>query len=243
MMKIAIINQKGGTGKTTTAVHLASSLAKRGQKTLLIDNDPQGSIAVCFKKEARGLETVLTGAASWQDLIQNESPNLDLLTTNSDLMTIEAKLHLGELEKESLFRGMLKDIEKNYQAIVVDMAPSRSSLNEAALYFVNEILIPVSCDYLALVGVRDILEFIEKVDAKRSKPLQLKGILPTLYDGRNKISKESIGLLKEHFPGKVFPPIHHTAKAKEAPSYGKTLFDYAPQNRAALDYEWLGNLF
>lgn len=245
-LKLCVLNQKGGTGKTTTSIHLAAALSRRGFKTLLIDNDPQGSIAVSLKKNSGGLKEVLKQEIPLEEALQSISPSLDILASDYSLISIEADLHQKEFtekEMELYANALTKEKILSYSHIIIDMAPSRSKLNEAALYFSDEVLIPVSCDYLALVGVRDILQFLDQLNDKRPHPLRLRGILPTLYDPRNRISKETVEMLRQHFPQSVYPPIHHTTKVKEAPSHGKTLFEYAPQSRAALDYEWLSNLF
>lgn len=233
-MKTCVINQKGGTGKTTTSIHLAVALAKRGQRVLLIDNDPQGSIAVSLRARGVGFAKVLMGQKDLTEALQILGQNLCLLTSDKELLQVEALLHQQPALKKSLFQEKLGNLTDYH--VIFDMAPSRSVLNEAALYYADEVLIPVSCDYLALVGVRDILEFVDEVSAKKSKALELRGILPTLYDTRSRISSEAKKLLNQHFPDKVFSPIRSSTKVKEAPSHGRTLFDYAPKSAASRDY-------
>lgn len=234
-MKLAVINQKGGTGKTTSSIHLAAALVNRGVSTLLIDNDPQGSVGTSLRLKLDASTSVLRGQESLHSAVQSPEKNFEVLTSGQSLLELEGQLHRRELSIERLFRQAFEG-KTSAEHIVIDMAPSRSLLNEAALYFVDEVLIPVSCDYLALVGVRDILAFIQKISKAKGQEIRLRGILPTLYDKRSKVSKESVALLEKHFPGQIFSPIRQTTKVKEAPSYGQTLFEYAPRSSAAFDY-------
>lgn len=239
-MKICVINQKGGTGKTTTAIHLAAALAKRGSKCLLVDCDPQGSVAVSLRLASDALADLFLGDKEFEEVIQTLNPQLSVISSNARLMEVENRLHQNSLSKSELFKSKLK--ADRFDHIVLDMAPSRSLLNEAALFFADEILIPVACDYLSLVGVRDVLEFVSKVSEEKGSEIKLRSLVPTMYDTRSKISHESCTLLEKHFPSQVASPIRHSTKAKEAPSYGKTLFDYAPSSTSARDYLKLAEL-
>jgi len=240
-MKICVINQKGGTGKTTTSIHLAAALAKRGSRALLIDCDPQGSVAVSLRLTPNGLAQIFSREFSLSDVLQNFSANFDVITGGPLLLKVESELHQNDNLKSKLFETHL-DCEP-YDYVILDMAPSRSLLNEAALYFCDEILVPVACDYLSLVGVRDVLEFVDRVGHDRGSKIQLRALVPTMYDTRSKISHESCTILERHFPSKVSDPIRQSTKAKEAPSFGKTLLEYAPSSTSARDYLKLANIF
>jgi chromosome partitioning protein len=234
-MKTCVINQKGGTAKTTTSIHLAAGLAQRGIKTLLIDNDPQGSVAVSLGFKPQGLAEILLGETSFQEAVQAAEKNLLLLTTNMRLLEVEHMLHQDPEKRKTLFAERLGEL-RDYR-VIIDMAPSRSRMNEAALFYCNEVLIPVSCDYLALVGVRDILEFVDKLSTQKEEPIKLHGVLPTLYDRRSKSAREACELLRTHFPEKLYPPIRMSTKAKEAPSHRKTIFDYSQTSSTSQDYK------
>lgn len=241
-VRVAVINQKGGTGKTTTSIHLASFFAKKGRKTLLIDNDPQGSIATSLRLRPGASTEVFLKNKPHSSVVQKLSNRLLVLTSDQSLFEVETQLHLKDLPIKELFENTFGDIDNDFD-LIVDMAPSRSLLNEAALYFVDQILIPVSCDYLALVGVRDLLQFIRQVNQRREKPVVLTGLLPTLYDARSKVSRESVELLNKHFPGQVYAPIRQSTKVREAPSFGKDLYSYAPRSPAAQDYQAFAKSF
>lgn len=240
-MKLAVLNQKGGTGKTTSAIHLATGLARRGHSVLLIDVDPQGSCAISFAKENQGLNDVLEGKSTLSERVQNIERGLDLLAGGPSLLDCEHQLHQNAHQISRLFQSRI-DTAK-YSMFVMDLAPARSLLNRAALYFATDLLIPVACDYLSLVGVRDILDFAESINSTRETPLCLRGLLPVFFDQRSKVSREGVQILEKHFPHKVFDAIRWTTKAKEAPSHGKTLFDYAPRSHAAMDYQALVDRF
>jgi len=230
---ISVLNQKGGTGKTTTSIHLAMALGQRGFNTLLLDNDPQGSVGVSLRLEPNRLSDVLLSKSSLASALMAKD-SVKVLTGGKDLLEVENRLHLHPEILPSLYREKLADISSTYT--IIDMAPSRSQLNRAALFYCDAALIPVACDYLSLVGVRDIIEFIDDVNRERQIPIRIQSILPTMYDSRSRISQESVKMLREHFSHLVAEPIRMTTRAKEAPSHGKTLYEYAKRSSAAVDY-------
>lgn len=236
-MKLAVLNQKGGTGKTTTSLHLADGLSRRDRSVLLVDNDPQGSIATSLGLHPRGLAEFLLQEDSLSNLIQRVSQNFFVLTGSPYLQKLEQKLYENPELCQKLHRDLSLDL--NFDDLIIDMAPSRSRLNQAALYAVDEILVPVACDYLSLVGVRDILDFVDEINKDREVDIKLTSIVPTFYDARSRISSESVQTLRKHFSHKVTGPIRMSTKAKEAPSFQKTLFDYSPRSTTARDYEKL----
>lgn len=238
MRKIAIINQKGGTGKTTTAVNLGKGLADRGLKTLLIDVDPQGNLATWFGSE---FERTL-----YHLLVDDESPDScivgieeDLHMIPSDESTAQAeKILTGKTSRETILKRRLKGLD-SYDFVILDCPPSLSLLNQNALVYAESAFIPVSMDYLALVGVKNILNNIRRINELLEYEVKVKLVIPTLFDIRTNESKEILKKLKEHFDGKVTEPIRTNVRLSESASYNQSIFEYAPESHGAEDYEKL----
>jgi chromosome partitioning protein len=240
---LAVLNQKGGTGKTTTAVSLASGLARAGKRVLLIDCDAQGHVGVSLGVESRrSLYHVLVEGQPLSECVAEAMPGLDVLTANETLASAEVYLARLDGARDRLLRQRLGHVGA-YDYVLLDCAPSLSLLTMNALTVAEGILVPVSCDYLSLVGVKQILKTVRHVNELLSHPVQILGVLPTLYDPRNRISDESIASLRAHFGDRVLPPIRVNTRLKEAPSHGRPIFDYAPDSRGAEDYarlvDWL----
>lgn len=233
---LAVFNHKGGTGKTTTAVTLAAGLASRGRKVLLVDTDGQGNVAASLGLETdRSLYHVLVMGLPLRDAVQEALPGLDVLPANETLAAAELYL-AGRRNRDRVLSSRLDEARAAYDHIVVDCSPSLSLMNQNALVFADGVLCPVACDYLSLMGVRQVLRTIKQVNKLLSRPVQLWGVLPTLFDARARICHEALDTLKEHFGQRCFSPVHLAIKVKEAPSQGKTLLDYAPGSSAAKDY-------
>jgi chromosome partitioning protein len=236
--KIAVMNQKGGTGKTTTTVSLAHGLAMAGHRTLIIDMDSQGNVGVCLGAEGtKNLYHLLVESSEPRSAILNVRDNLDLLPSNNLLAKVE--VHLAHVQQpHKVLRNRFKDIV-DYDYIILDCGPSLSLLNQNALYFADQVLIPVACDYLSLVGVKQILETLRVVQEQLRHPISILGVLPTFYDIRNKISHEVVRNLERYFKDKVLPPIRINTRLKEAPAEHKSIFEFAPKSPAAEDYQTL----
>jgi chromosome partitioning protein len=238
---IAVFNHKGGTGKTTSAVTLAAGLARAGKRTLLVDTDSQGNVAVSLGlKPSRSLYHVLVMGLRLQDAIVSARENLDVLAANETLAAAELYL-AGRQNRDRVLSTRLAEAKANYDYVVVDCSPSLSLLNQNALVFADGVLCPVACDYLSLVGVRQVVKTVKNVNRLLSHPVQIWGVLPTMYDTRARICNEALETLQEHFGERCFSPVRSAIRVKEAPSQGQTLFEYAPDSNAAADYQAVVN--
>jgi chromosome partitioning protein len=233
---LAVLNQKGGTGKTTTSVNLAAGLARDGHRVLLVDCDSQGHVGVSLGvRGERSLYHVLVEGRPLEECVVNVAPGLDVLPSNETLAGAEVFLARQEGARDRLLRKRLAGAT-SYRFVLLDCAPSLSLLTMNALTVADGLLVPVSCDFLSLVGVRQIVKTVRQVNELLAHPLEIVGVLPTLYDQRNRISDESIAQLRAHFGDRVLEPIRINTRLREAPSHGLSIFDYAPESRGAEDY-------
>lgn len=234
---IAVLNQKGGTGKTTTAVSLAAGLALRGQRVLIVDLDAQGNVAVSLGLQSRRtVYHLLVDGTPYDQLLVRARANLDAIVADQSLAAAELDL-VSARDRSRVLRGRLEPALARYDCIVLDCGPSLSLLNQNALTLAGEVLIPVSCDYLALVGVRQILRTLQHVQDVLLHEVEVLGVLPTLFDARNRISHQAVEALRGYFGEQVLPPVRINAKLKEAPSHKQTIFEYAPDSHGAADYQ------
>lgn len=237
--RIAVFNHKGGTGKTTTAVNLAAGLAERGMRVLLVDVDGQGNVGASLG--IRGEQTLYHVLVSGVRADQAAVPvrqNLDVLTSNELLAA--AELYLAQRQsRHRIMRERLGDRAQGYDAVILDCAPALSLMNQNALVYADSVVVPVSCDYLSLVGVRQVLRTLKNVRTLLKHRVQLLGVLPTFFDVRNTIGREAIEALTEHFGERCLPPIRVNTKLREAPSAKQTIFEYAPESHGAFDYRML----
>lgn len=235
--KLAIFNHKGGTGKTTTSVSVAAGLALKGYKVLLVDTDSQGNVGVSLGVKAeRTLYHVLVMGLKPQDVAVKVRENLDLLPSNETLAAAELYL-AGRQNRDRILKERLASAANHYDVILLDCSPSLSLLNQNALVFADGILVPVACDFLSLVGVRQVIKTVKNVNSLLHHPVQIYGVLPTFYDARARICRDAWGTMKEHFGDRCFQPVRATTKIKEAPAQGKTIFEYAGDSHAAADYQ------
>lgn len=239
MHKIAVLNQKGGTGKTTTSVSLATGLARAGKRVLLVDADPQGHCAVSLGvRGSRDFYDVLVDGADPATCVVQARENLDFLSSTEKLASVEMILARRQTERQTLLRTRMQHV-REYDYVIVDCGPSLSLMNTNVLLYCNQLLVPVACDYLSLVGVRHIMRTLGRLKEHFSHDVELLGFLPTMYDRRNKISEESVALLQKRYPNEVLEPIRINASLKEAPSHRASIFEYDPDSRGAQDYEEL----
>ncbi|GAB4292188.1 MAG: AAA family ATPase [Myxococcota bacterium] len=232
---IAILNQKGGTGKTTTAVSIAAGFAEAGRRTLLIDTDAQGAVGTSLG--VRGEKTLADILLSSIPPDECEIPirdNLFVITADEKLIDVEAKL-LGANEGAVVLRNKLQTCRSG-EIVVFDCPPTLNIIAQLVLNAADEVIIPVSCDYLSMVSIKQIFTAVEKVNAFRRNKLAISGILPTFFDARTRISHEVLTTLKRHFSNILLPPVRVNTRLKEAPSWRKTIFEYAPDSHGAEDY-------
>jgi chromosome partitioning protein len=237
--RVAVLNQKGGTGKTTTSVNIAAGLAERGGRVLLIDADSQGNVGISLGLRPQlTLFHVLMGEATIDAAAVPLGNNFDVVCSDDSLAAAEIKLaqHPGRggvLASKIAAAG--KEIG-GYTHVVIDCAPSLSLINQNALCAVDEVLIPVACDYLSLIGVKQVLKTLKNVHAHLGHTVKVGAVLPTFYDARAKICRDSLEALKKHFGDLCLPPIRQNTKLKEAPSHKKTIFEHDPECSGAEDY-------
>ena len=234
--KIAVFNHKGGTGKTTTSVSVAAGLAARGLRVLLVDTDAQGNVGVSLDVKASStLYHVLVMGMPAQQAAVNVRPNLDVLVSNETLAAAELYL-AGRQNRDRILATRLASASDAYDVIVLDCSPSLSLMNQNALVFADGILVPVACDFLSLVGVRQVIKTVKNVNQLLHHPVQIFGVLPTFYDARARICRDAVDTLREHFGERCLDPVRQTTKVKEAPAQGSTIFEYAPESNASDDY-------
>ncbi len=238
--RVAILNQKGGTGKTTTAVNLAAGLAEREQDVLLIDTDAQGNVGVSLGVNGeKSLYHVLVEGADPTDAFVPVRQHLDVITSDSTLAAAEIWLARQSVEARSKMltkRLNLMQVSRRYDHVIIDCGPSLNLLNQNALSYVDEVIVPVTCDYLALVGVKQVLRTIKDVERHLGHAVRVSAVLPTFYDGRTRLAREVLETLQGHFKHKCLEPIRHNTRLAEAPSHKKTIFEYAPVSHGAADY-------
>lgn len=243
---IAIANQKGGVGKTTTTVNLAASLGVLEKKVLLIDADPQANatsgLGIEVDEVELGTYQLMEHTKTAEEtIIQTSSPNVDLIPSHIDLVAIEIEL-VDKDDREYMMKKALQGLSDKYDFILIDCAPSLGLLTLNALTAADAVIIPIQCEYFALEGLGKLLNTIKSVQRIHNPDLDIEGMLLTMYDSRLRLSNQVVEEVKKHFGDMVFDTIiQRNVRLGEAPSYGETIIKYDASSKGAANYLNMAN--
>jgi len=238
---IAVANQKGGVGKTTTSVNLAASLGVLEKKVLLIDADPQANASSGLGVDVEAVEygsyQVLEHTVAAKDaIIKTDSPNLDIIPAHIDLVAIEIEL-VDKQDREYMLQKAVQDIKNDYDYILIDCAPSLGLITLNSLVAADSVIIPIQCEYFALEGLGKLLNTIKSVQNIHNANLDIEGLLLTMFDSRLRLSNQVVDEVRKHFSSMVFDTIiRRNTRLGEAPSYGESIIAYDSTSKGAINY-------
>ncbi|MGD8414851.1 MAG: ParA family protein [Candidatus Latescibacterota bacterium] len=241
MRKIAIITSKGGTGKTTTAINLGHGLALCGMRVLIIDCDSQRNVAIAF--DVQGKQTLCDLLQYGEVEVIEARKNLFVIDSGGRALAEAEMVLAGKKSRERRLELALKNL-RGCDVVICDCSPTINLININAIAFADDVIIPVSMDYLAQTGARQTIQIIEEINEHSANPTSIMGLLPTFYDARTRLSKEVLESLRDRFREEVFDTvIRVNTSLREAPSFNQTIFEYSPMSRGAMDYYQLTEEF
>ncbi len=241
---IAIANQKGGVGKTTTSINLSAALGEKGKKVLVIDTDPQGNTTSGLGLDKNEIDItiydLLIGNVTIDEAIsKNVAENVDIIPSNVDLAAVEIEL-IDVTEKEYILRNAISDVKDNYDFIIIDCPPSLSMLTINAMTTANSVLVPIQCEYYALEGLGQLIHTVNLVKDRLNSDLSMEGIVFTMFDSRTNLSLQVVENVKDNVDEYVFKTIiPRNIRLAEAPSYGMPISKYEPKSSGAEAYRLL----
>ena len=243
---IAITNQKGGVGKTTTSINLSAALAAKGKNVLVIDTDPQGNTTSGYGIDKNELDysvyDLMLGECSVHDcIIKNVVENVSLIPSNVDLSAIEIEL-IGTEQKEYILKKEIDYVKDMYDFVIIDCPPSLSMLTINSMTTANSVIVPIQCEYYALEGLSDLLHTINLVQERLNSDLNMEGVVFTMYDSRTNLSNQVVENVKEYLGQNVYKTvIPRNVRLAEAPSYGQPINIYDPKSAGAEAYAMLAD--